>query len=146
MLIHNLPFCQCKYKLTASAKEAAALEGGGEVDVGRGGALGAGVGAPEPGLAGTTGLLIELGLAGITGLGPGTGGARRAAGTGAPPEDEVGRGAGVGTLLPPPPAAAAALRASSCAFHGGTPLLLGGAAIPGITETGVVAGGEMLVR
>lgn len=121
------------------------MEGGGEVDVGRGGALGAGVGAPEPGLAGTTGLLIELGLAGITGLGPGTGGARRAAGTGAPPEDEVGRGAGVGTLLPP--AAAAALRASSCAFHGGTPLLLGGAAIPGITETGAAAaGGEMLVR
>lgn len=122
------------YKLTASAKEAAALEGG-EVDVGRGGALGAGVGAPEPGLAGTTGLLIELGLAGITGLGPGTGGARRAAGTGAVPEDDVGRGAGVGVLLLPPPAAAAALRASSCAFHGGTPLLLGAAAIPGITHS-----------
>jgi hypothetical protein len=105
------------FKLTASAKEAAAFEGA-PLLAGRGGALGA------PGLEGTTGLLIVLGLVGTTGLGPGAGGARRAAGTG------VGE-------------AACCLRASSSAFHAGTAGLAAGAwvGMEGMEGGGLLAGG-----
>lgn len=88
-------------QLTASAKEAAALEGAAPAAPGRGGARGAGVGTP-PGRAGITGLFIVLGLTGTAGFGPGAGGARLVAGTGA-----------------------FALRASNSAFQAGTPFVLG---------------------
>lgn len=98
--------------LTASASALA-----GDPAPGRGGARGAGVGAPPPapGREGTGGFEPIFGLAGTTGLGPGAGGVRLAAGTG--PDEEAGRGEGEGAADPPlapaVAAAAAALRASS---------------------------------
>lgn len=91
--------------LTASASEAAALEG---VPLeARGGARGAGVGTlAPPGREGMAGLPAMLGLAGTIGFGPGAGGALLAAGTGV--EEAEG-----GTTAP-------ALRASNSCFQAGT--------------------------
>lgn len=91
--------------LTASANEAAALDG---VPLeARGGARGAGVGTlAPPGREGITGLPPILGFAGTTGFGPGAGGALLAAGIGVEEADG-------GTTAP-------ALRASNSCFQAGT--------------------------